>query len=219
MLVVSITIKINRGGAKLLRARAALRKFSPNDPEAEWVFFSCQSGPDFGTVSTVVAGAGKRVPVPLRVGADEDPRDRPKTAPPRCSDRSDDRVVRPLSQEQELRGWLDLSPASCLPDSGRRHWHQRQQIMIQGDLMDAPLPISKVPEPLEDGPVKTRPSPTSYSSEVLWAPQIASVPISSRPDLSICSVHCRETPRCSLPARRAKGKCWAVSFCAPSLLP
>ncbi|CAE7651100.1 ANKRD52 [Symbiodinium sp. CCMP2456] len=40
-----------------------------------------------------------------------------------------------------------------------------------GDLMDAPLPISKVPEPLEDGPVQTRPSPTSYSSEVLETPR------------------------------------------------
>jgi len=30
-----------------------------------------------------------------------------------------------------------------------------------GDLMDAPLPISKVPEPMEDGPVKTRPPETA----------------------------------------------------------
>ena len=73
--------------------------------------------------------------------------------------------------------------------------------------MDAPLPISKVPEPLEDEPVKIRPPPTSDSSEVPWAPQIASVPNIPRPDLSSGSVHCRETPKCSLPARRAKREC------------
>ncbi|CAE7722873.1 ANKRD52 [Symbiodinium microadriaticum] len=40
-----------------------------------------------------------------------------------------------------------------------------------GDLMDAPLPISKVPEPLEDEPVKIRPPPTSDSSEVPETPK------------------------------------------------
>ena len=95
------------------RARATLRKFSPNDPEADWGDLRVLAALHLSQLLwqwRQVKGSGCRCLSESELMRTRGTRPAPHR--PALTAALTIAFARRLSQEQELRGWLDLSPAS-----------------------------------------------------------------------------------------------------------